>query len=146
MLDGFVNVDFNPNTSPDVYHDLLVYPWPFDDNSADEIVSCHVLEHLIAQGDVVGFNNFFRECWRILKPHGKLNVVVPDANGGHAFSDPSHKSFYNKDIFAFISRDSIARNAKEGSKMTPVTIDYDFGISVLDVVNTDIRMEALAIK
>lgn len=144
--EGYVNVDVNPNVSPDIVHDLTVYPWPFANDCADEIAAMHVIEHLISQGDMKSFNNFFRECWRLLKPGGLLKVVVPDANGGRAFSDPSHKSFYNRDAFAFISKNAIKLNRESNSCMSSVEIDYDFDLASLNTINDEIHLNGVAVK
>lgn len=144
--EGFVSVDSNPAVMPDVLHDLSVYPWPFEDGSAEEIMCVHVLEHLVHQGNAEEFFAFFRECWRILGHHGILKVVVPDAHSGQAYSDPWHKSSWSKDIFAFISKSSIADNVARGTRMTPVELDFDFGIQALDLVNGNIMLNAVAIK
>jgi predicted SAM-dependent methyltransferase len=144
--EGYVNVDMNPATFPDVVHDLTVYPWPFEDHSADEIMCVHVLEHLIHQGNAEEFFAFFRECWRILRAGGLLRVVVPDAHSDHAFSDPWHKSAWSREIFAFISRQSIADNVKSGTRMTPIELDFDFALHSLDTVNGNIMLNAVAVK
>ena len=44
--EGWVNVDKYDSFDADAVHDLEVIPWPFDDNSCDEISLIHVLEHL----------------------------------------------------------------------------------------------------
>ena len=58
---GYVNVDF---TAGDVQWDLRKVPWPWLDNSADEILMWHVLEHLPDTTDAM------TEVRRILKPGG----------------------------------------------------------------------------
>ena len=142
----YVNVDINPSNMPDVVHDLTQYPWPFADNSADEIVCVHVLEHLIHQGNADEFFAFFRECHRILQNDGVLRIVVPDAAGGWAFADPWHRCAFNKEIFSFISKFSIESNMKSNTRMTPVEIDFDFSLVALNILNADIHLEARAVK
>ncbi len=44
--DGYINVDLYPHLSPDVVHDLEVFPYPFKDSSFDLIEVNHCLEHL----------------------------------------------------------------------------------------------------
>jgi predicted SAM-dependent methyltransferase len=145
-LEGCINVDIDPESNPDIVHDLTHYPWPFENDSAHGIACVHVLEHLIHQGNAEEFFMFFRECWRVLKGGGELKIVVPDANSNGAFSDPWHTSAWNRDIFAFISKESIADNVARGTRMTPVNLDFNFGIQALDVVNGDIMLQAAAIK
>ncbi len=68
-LEGYVNVDMCG--TPDVQVDLSVFPWPFEDNSADEITSAHFLEH------VQDYERTILEMHRILKPKGLLHFKVP---------------------------------------------------------------------
>ncbi len=68
-MDGYVNVDLVGN--PDKVCDLASFPWPFEDNSADEIFSEHFLEH------VLNYDQTILEMHRILKPNGKLHFRVP---------------------------------------------------------------------
>ena len=51
--------------------DLNIFPYPFEDNSIEEIVMVNVLEHLDEPYLVV------KECHRILKKGGVLVVEVP---------------------------------------------------------------------
>ena len=67
--EGFVNVDLYGE--PDVRCDLSQFPWPFEDDSADEIFSEHFLEH------VADYEKTVFEMHRILKPGGVLHFKVP---------------------------------------------------------------------
>ena len=62
-MKGYTNVDALPLENVDVVHNLTDYPYPFEDNSIDEILMTEVLEH-ISWRDTV---NVLRECKRILK-------------------------------------------------------------------------------
>lgn len=49
-------------------------PWPFADDSAQEIMASHILEHFTkADG-----RRFLAECYRVLAPGGQLHIAVPD--------------------------------------------------------------------
>lgn len=146
IVPGYVNVDYNPDVMPDVVHDLTVYPWPFEDNQFDEVISFHVIEHLIHQGNAEEFFAFFRECWRVMKDKATIRIITPDASSENAFADPWHKCAFNRGIFAFISKDSIRKNQECNSTMTSVKIDFDFALCALDVTNGDIHMDAMAVK
>ncbi len=69
---GYVSVDLDAGA--DVQHDLSVRPWPFADESADEVLAAHILEHFDKAAGVI----FLRECLRILAPGGLLRLAVPD--------------------------------------------------------------------
>ena len=44
-VEGYINVDLY-SEARDLQCDLSKFPYPFKDNSADEIVMSHVIEHL----------------------------------------------------------------------------------------------------
>jgi ubiquinone/menaquinone biosynthesis C-methylase UbiE len=73
-IEGFVNVDGLDLPNVDVIHDLTLFPYPFEDNSAEEIYICEVLEHISFRKTAF----VLRECKRILAHGGKLTVQVPD--------------------------------------------------------------------
>lgn len=66
--------------------DLNVTPWPWKDNSADEIQLISVVEHL--KLDLV---ETLDECWRILKPGGTLVLKYPLWSTPTAHDDPTHR-------------------------------------------------------
>ncbi len=82
--EGFFGVDINPNTHADLILNLEEYPWPWENNSVDEIHSAHFLEH------VKDANKFMEEVWRILKPGGIAHFVTPYYTSVRAWQDPSH--------------------------------------------------------
>ena len=71
---GYVNVDFRQLPGVDRVHDLSIFPWPFEDGSADEILMLDFLEHFPYRLTQM----IMLECYRVLKPDGELVVQVPD--------------------------------------------------------------------
>lgn len=72
ILEGYENFDMFPSDCRVKKLDLNRLPLPFGDGVADEIILCHVLEHLTVHPyDVI------RECYRILKSDGVLRVSLP---------------------------------------------------------------------
>lgn len=67
--EGYLNVDLFGD--PDFRCDLNQFPWPWEDNSIDEIFSEHWLEH------VDDFERTMLEAHRILKPNGLFHAKVP---------------------------------------------------------------------
>ena len=86
---GCTNVDLYGD--PDVRCDLSVFPWPFADNSVDEVFSEHFLEH------VVDFEKTVLEMHRILKPGGLLHFKVPH------FTSPYFPWFLHRQSFSTIT-------------------------------------------
>jgi glycosyltransferase involved in cell wall biosynthesis len=91
-LEGFWNVDrVNP---ADQIVDLR-YPWPWADQSIEFIYARDVIEHL---PDKIQTMN---EIWRILRPGGAAQIIVPTTEGSGAFQDPTHCSFWNRRSFLY---------------------------------------------
>lgn len=67
--EGYLNVDLFGD--PDFRCDLNQFPWPWEDNSIDEIFSEHWLEH------VDDFEKTIHEAYRVLKPNGLFHAKVP---------------------------------------------------------------------
>jgi SAM-dependent methyltransferase len=70
----YVNVDFR-QTHPSVMNvDLSKFPWPFETESADEILMLDFLEHFPYRFT----STILLECFRVLKPDGTVVIQVPD--------------------------------------------------------------------
>jgi SAM-dependent methyltransferase len=92
ILPGYVNVDVAESRSgkrPDVLCDLHRLT-PFEDNSADEILSVHVVEHFW-RWEVV---EVLKEWVRVLKPGGLMIVECPNLKSAcEAFlADPERRA------------------------------------------------------
>lgn len=72
-LDGWINVDLDAATRPDLIVDLS-RDLPFATASIDYIFS----EDFIAALTLDGFRHFLAESRRILKPQGAMRVLTPD--------------------------------------------------------------------
>jgi SAM-dependent methyltransferase len=89
----------------DVIWDLNNLPYPFDDESFDEIHAYEVLEHCGSQGDWKFFFGQFAEFSRILKPNGWFCGTVPMWNSPWAFGDPSHTRVIPKEALSFLCQE-----------------------------------------
>lgn len=69
---SYTNVDIYPLKNVDVVHDIEK-PLPFESDSADEILMTHSLEHC----SMNTVPSLLKECYRILKKDGKIQIVVP---------------------------------------------------------------------
>ena len=71
LQEGWLNTDLHPERGVVFMNAAL--PFPFADDTFDYVYSEHLLEHLpYASG-----KSMLRECWRVLKPGGKLRISVP---------------------------------------------------------------------
>lgn len=87
-IEGYINVDKYDVFTPDVTHDLETFPWPFEDNSVDEIRAVHVLEHLGQNAHE--FMKILGELHRICKPHAMIFIIVPHPYHYTFLGDPTH--------------------------------------------------------
>lgn len=95
-LENFVGidcVDFGFNKVAD----MEIAPLPFDDKSVDYIYAHHFFEHL---HDV---KNCLNECWRVLKPEGILEIIVPYGLWSGA-SKPVHHQLITECWFDWLRR------------------------------------------
>jgi len=81
-------VDIDPEHHPDVLHDLRVAPWPFEDNSFNEIIAHHVIEHLDS------LIKPFQELHRVCRKDGVIYIEVPHHTAWYA-RDPEHRIFFS---------------------------------------------------
>lgn len=83
---GATNLDMVQMPGVDVQHNLDVFPYPFDDNTFDEVNARDVLEHV---DNLVGVMN---EIWRIMKPGATLWIRGPHgAYPEQVWRDPTHR-------------------------------------------------------
>lgn len=100
-----VTLDANDAHRPDIVHDLESIPYPFDDDTFDEIHAYEVLEHLGRQGDWRFFFAQFSELWRILKPGGYLAATCPSFRSMWAWGDPSHTRVLTSGTIVFLDQE-----------------------------------------
>ena len=88
ILDGYVNVDKFDLYNVDIKHDLEKFPYPFNDNSVEEIKLSHVLEHIGQDPDI--FIKILKEIYRICKNQALINIAVPHPRHDDFIADPTH--------------------------------------------------------
>ncbi|HEB86347.1 MAG TPA: class I SAM-dependent methyltransferase [Gammaproteobacteria bacterium] len=103
---------------------------PFPDNELDAIVSSEVVEHLLDH------KRFFQECYRVLKPHGKLILSTPNI-----LSLKSRLQFFASGYFwSFAPLDNSNRDGMQHVNARSLEqyyyIAHEFGFHLVDT-NTD---------
>ena len=101
ILKDWVNVDSAPLPGVDIVRDLetcdgsrLFYEIP--DNSVDEILCSHVLEHIRNLLPLV------EELWRVAAPGAIMTVRVPYGSSDDAWEDPTHvRAFFLQSLSYF---------------------------------------------
>lgn len=153
----YIGVDQVQLEGVDIVHDLTQFPYPFEDNSVDEIVSNHFVEHLgdslrgtikkylkksksfkEFQTDLIAhldnpnlpdsdFIAHMDECYRILKLGGQMRVVHPYAFSVRAFQDPTHKTFIPSERYAYFDKN---QRAAMGISHYAIKSDFEYRVYV----------------
>jgi SAM-dependent methyltransferase len=69
-LDGWLNSDLRPRREADIFLDASE-PFPFEDGTFDYLFSEHFIHFL----EYPGAKKSLQECWRVLKPGGKIRIA-----------------------------------------------------------------------
>jgi SAM-dependent methyltransferase len=85
--EGFEGVDIADVKEVTHRADLFTFPWPFEDESVDEVHCSHFFEHVPA---ALRFP-FMDELYRIMKPGSRAAIICPYYNGARASQDPTHE-------------------------------------------------------
>ena len=128
-MDGFLNVDNQIRCQPDMIVDLEELPWPFESNSADELVLCHVLEHLGETRDI--YLRIIQEIYRVCQHEAKLIITVPHPRHDDFMIDPTHVRPILPEQFSMFSKRQNRNWSSEGYGNTPLAdyLDVDFEVT-----------------
>jgi predicted SAM-dependent methyltransferase len=73
ILPGWLNTEIFLTHTPLVYLDATKR-FPFADNALDYIMSEHMIEHIDYEAGL----SMLRECFRVLRPNGRVRISTPD--------------------------------------------------------------------
>jgi len=88
-----IGLDFYDKTSADVICNLEEGKLPFEDNEFDGIYTIHTLEHIRNLIPLID------EMWRIVKPEGRIRILVPYFASSLAHSSIDHVRFFSYTSF-----------------------------------------------
>ncbi len=94
---GYVNLDIVKLDGVDIVHDINEFPWPFKENTFDEIYCSHILEHV---NDLI---KTMKEIKRIGKNKGEITIRVPHFSCGVSYRDPTHKRLFSYFTFDYFT-------------------------------------------
>ena len=134
-LDGFINVD--GCGSCDLFHDLEEFPWPWEDDSVDEIVMRAVLEHLGQR--VETYFAIIREIYRVCRDGAAVRISVPHPRHDDFIGDPTHVRAVTHDGLLLFSQ-RFNRTCIEGGDARPrlgIELGVDFEIEQVTYIFDD---------
>jgi SAM-dependent methyltransferase len=136
-----VGIDRIPLPGVDVVHDLNLRPYPFADNTFDEVYAIHVIEHLDSILAVM------EEMHRITRPNARVVIITPHHSDAISWQDPTHKWHLNSYSFNYFDPGyhtnyyTVARFRIKSREVELASLWKALGIQGL--VNLDHRFPAL---
>lgn len=130
-LDGYLNVDCEPLCQPDCVADLEEFPWPWADESVDEIVASHCLEHVGATSET--WIGILKEIWRVCKPGAHVAIMVPHPRHENFMHDPTHVRVITPIGIAMFSQERNLADLRSGGQETKLGLFSGIDLEVVDV-------------
>lgn len=124
-IPGSVGIDRVSLPDVDVVHDLDTYPWPFPDNSFDEIRLSQVIEHL---KDVLAV---MEELHRIGRPGARISIYTPHFSSFNSWTDPTHRQHLGYRSFEIFSDGRRYNYTKSSFKLSKRRITFGKGMLCL---------------
>ena len=115
---GFIGIDKLMLPGVDFIADMETGLPFLPDNSVDEIYTSHFIEH------IDNLELLLRECHRVVKPNGILNIYVPHFSNPYFYSDFTHKRFFGLYTFLYFSD----HNNKYKRKIPDFYTDFKFHV------------------
>ncbi|MDA0240773.1 MAG: hypothetical protein O3A84_12210 [Proteobacteria bacterium] len=133
-IDGFINVDKEAACVPDQVVDLEQFPWPFDDDVAEEVVLSHTLEHLGEDRDT--YLTIIKELYRICRHGALVRIAVPHPRHDDYLQDPTHVRPILPAQFSLFSKRQNREWAEQGYANTPLALylEVDFEIEGVELM------------
>ena len=137
-IEGYLSVDIDANCNPDFLFDIENHIWPFEDNSVDEVVLYHILEHI---GD--GYSKVIKELYRVCQNDAIVHIKVPHHRHDSFFYDPTHKRPIVGESFYLLSKqynDFFIEN-----NFTTTTLAYQWNVD-FEIIRIENSMEEYYIE
>lgn len=104
ILPEYINSDIVDLPGVDVVHNLMFFPWPWEDESMTEIRMKDLIEHLPTHTNEYESTilKVLEEAHRILKPDGLLWIQTPSWKADFLYIDVTHTRGYDLRSFDFV--------------------------------------------
>jgi len=102
---GYIGMDIANLDGVDIVHDMNIAPWPFENDTFEEIIFDDVLEH---SKDLLVV---LSEVYRISKNGCKIKISVPHFSSDNMYTDPTHTIFFSSRSFSYFDK---SQNPKHG--------------------------------
>lgn len=128
--EGYINVDASEEVNPDLVWNLEETPMPINENSADEVLANHVLEHI---------NNFIylmHDIYRICRKNAVVKIRTPFYSSWGQFNDPTHVRFFTPFTFDYFKKSMYSHEVGAGRDMFEIKkVLIHFGVGKSKILN-----------
>lgn len=105
----WTTLDIDPSTDPDVLGDISLMRELLPPGTFDFVLASHVLEHILDPFPAVD------AIWHVLKPGGRVLIVVPHALSFGYLAPPQHMRPFFPDTFYYFSPDIYENEGTHGT-------------------------------
>ncbi len=133
-FEGWLNVDKEELLEPDMQVDLEETPWPWDDDSVNEVRFIHSLEHL---GDSPRtFAQIMQELYRVCRHGAHIYIVAAHPRHDSFINDPTACHPVTASSMQYFDKSVNLKWKEQGALNTPaaLTLGVDFRIVNLKLV------------
>jgi hypothetical protein len=141
---GFLNVDKSPECHPDLVFNAETQPWPWEGNSAEEVLFNHSLEHMGASANV--FLGIVRELYRVCGSNALIRINVPHPRHDNFIDDPTHVRAITPALLSLFDLEKNKQWIQNHNANSPLAIylGVDFAMESSTVVLTPAYEQRLA--
>jgi hypothetical protein len=125
-FNGFLNLDYDHHTNPDYVVDFEHDRLPFEDNSVDEIIAWHVLEHI---GE--GYFHLLKEIYRVCCNGAIIDIKVPHHFHETFINDPTHRRPITVEGFRLFSKKNNQLEIERGGTSSCLGIHFDVDFEII---------------
>jgi predicted SAM-dependent methyltransferase len=128
-FDGFVNVDDDILVKPDYICNLddINIRLPFDDNSVDEMICHHILEHI-----GTGFIPLMQEIYRVCCHGAIIDIRVPHHFHEIFINDPTHKRPITVEGLRLFSKKYMEEHMRSMGSSSGMAFKYNVDFEIVD--------------
>jgi predicted SAM-dependent methyltransferase len=122
-IEGFINADVRRFPGVEVLCDFSRFPWPFVDDSFEEVQAINIIEHL---------DNTIRvmeEVHRITKRGARIIIKVPHYKHANAFKDPTHVRFFMEETFDYFGKNEYSYYTNARFRLVSVTKIHEYHVA-----------------
>lgn len=124
---GAVGVDISPGTDADVVHDLDEHPYPFENDSFDQILMQDVIEHVAEPVKLM------EELHRIARPGAHIQLRTPHFSSVLAYGDPTHRHYFSRIGIESLAQPRFEHYTDVRFRILHITLDLWFPFRALGI-------------